>query len=153
MDYWTFDGYLAIKERLAGRKFEVPKAIFPGMELRIEAPVDFRLNIHVLLSDALTTQNLNDFKSALQIRSSNNYARALSDEALIEYARSLDPSKAKIHGFQEADLKNEEKLLQLGSMTALVTRESLCDAIKRIPPDTCLVIMPYDTSDGLAELD
>ncbi|ODN25816.1 hypothetical protein BED46_020240 [Burkholderia contaminans] len=153
MDYWTFDGYLAIRERLAARKLEISKAIFPGMELRIEAPVDFRLNIHVLLSDALTTQNLNDFKSALQIRSSNNYARALSNEALIEYARSLDPSKAKIHGFQDTDLKDEEKLLRLGSMTALVTRESLRDAIKRIPPDTCLVIMPYDTSDGLSELD
>ena len=61
-------------------------------------------------SAALTTQNLNDFKSALQIRSSNNYARALSNEALIEYARSLDPSKAKIHGFQDTDLKDEEKL-------------------------------------------
>ena len=153
MDYWTFDGYLAIKERLAARKLEIPKTIFPGMELRIEAPVDFRLNIHVLLSDALTTQNLNDFKSALQIRSSNNYVRALSNEALVEYARSLDPSKAKVHGFQEADLKDEEKLLRLGSMTALVTRESLSDAIKRIPPDTCLIIMPYDTSDGLSELD
>lgn len=67
MDYWTFDGYLAIRERLAARKLTIPKAIFPGMELRIEAPVDFRLNIQVVLSDALTKQQLQDFKAALRI--------------------------------------------------------------------------------------
>src|SRR5208337_289183 len=45
MDYWTFDGYLALRERLAARGLSLCKAVFPGMELRIEAPVDFRLNI------------------------------------------------------------------------------------------------------------
>ena len=150
MDYWTFDGYFAIRERLATRKITIPKAIFPGMELRIEAPVDFRLNIQVVLSDALTKQQLQDFKAALRIGAID---RALSNESLIAFARTLDPSKAKVHGFQEADLKDEEKLLQLGSMTALVTRESLRAAIKQVPPDTCLVILPYDTSDGLSKLD
>jgi hypothetical protein len=67
MDYWTFDGYLAIRDRLAARKLTIPKAIFPGMELRIEAPVDFRLNIQVVLSDSLTKQQLQDFKAALRI--------------------------------------------------------------------------------------
>lgn len=150
MDYWTFDGYLAIRDRLAARKLTIQKAVFPGMELRIEAPVDFRLNIQVVLSDALTKQQLQDFKAALRIGAIN---RALSDESLVAFARTLDPSKAKVHGFEEADLKDEGKLLQLGSMTALVTRESLREAIKQIPPDTCLVILPYDTSDGLSKLD
>lgn len=150
MDYWTFDGYFAIKDRLAVRNLTIPKAIFPGMELRIEAPVNFRLNIHVLLSDTLSKQQLQDFKSELRIRSIN---RALSDESLVAFAQTLDPSKAKVHGFQEVDLKNNEKLLQLGSMTALVTRESLREAINQVPQDTCLIILPYDTSDGLSKLD
>ena len=150
MDYWTFDGYLAIRARLAARNLTIPKTIFPGMELRIEAPVDFRLNIQVVLSDALTEQQLQDFKAALRIGAID---RALSNESLIAFARTLDPSKAQVHGFQEADLKDEQKLIQLGSMTALVTRESLRSAIKQVPPDTCLVILPYDTSDGLSKLD
>ncbi|MBK7259527.1 MAG: hypothetical protein IPI01_17325 [Ignavibacteriae bacterium] len=145
MDYWTFDGYLAIRARLAARNLTIPKTIFPGMELRIEAPVDFRLNIQVVLSDALTEQQLQDFKAALRIGAID---RALSNESLIAFARTLDPSKAQVHGFQEADLKDEQKLIQLGSMTALVTRESLRSAIKQVPPDTCLVILPYDTSMG-----
>jgi len=150
MDYWTFDGYLAITDRLRTRKLSIEKAIFPGMELRIEAPVDFRLNIQVILSDSLTRQQLQDFKASLRIGSID---RTLSDESLVYFASTLDRSKAKVHGFEESDLRNEEKLLQLGSMTAKVTRESLRQAITQIPADTCLVIMPYDTSDGLSKLD
>lgn len=150
MDYWTFDGYLAIRDQLAAHKLVLPKAVFPGMELRIEAPVDFRLNIQVVLSDSLTKQQLQDFKTALRI---GTIDRPLSDEALIDFARMLDASKAKVHGFEPADLSDNNKLLQLGSMTAKVTRESLREALKQIPAETCLLIMPYDTSDGLQKLD
>lgn len=150
MDYWTFDGYWAIKDRLTSRGLKTSKTIFPGMELRIEAPVDYRLNIHVLLSDDLSKQQLQDFKGALRIGA---IGRALSNESLIAFAKTLDPSKARVHGFSTNDLKNDEKLLQLGSMTALITRESLRDAIKQIPDGSCLVILPYDTSDGLSKLD
>ena len=150
MDYWTFDGYLAIRDRLVARGLVLPKAVFPGMELRIEAPVDFRLNIQVILSDSLTKQQLQDFKAALRIGAID---RGLSDESLIAFAQTLDPSKAKVHGFQNADLNDDGKLLQLGSMTALVARESLRKALKQIPEDTCLVILPYDTSDGFSKLD
>jgi len=151
MDYWTFDGYLAIRDRLAARKLVLPKAIFPGMELRIEAPVDFRLNIQVVLSDSLTKQQLQDFKTAIRIGAID---RPLSDESLVAFARKLDPSKAKVHGFDPPDLGDDNNnLLQLGSMTAKVTRESLFKALKQIPANTCLVIMPYDTSSGLRNLD
>src|SRR5947209_12375323 len=91
MDYWTFDGYLAIRDRLAARNLTISKAIFPGMELRIEAPVDFRLNIQVVLSDCLSKQQLQDFKAALRISAID---RSLSDESLIAFARSLDVGKA-----------------------------------------------------------
>ena len=152
MDYWTFDGYLALRDSIISRDITLQKTIFPGMELRIEAAVDYRLNIQVVLSDSLKKQQLQDFKAALRIRMGTT-DRSLSDEALIAFARTLDVSKAKIHGFNEADLMQEDKLLQLGSMTAVITRESLSDAIKQIPQNTCFVIMPYDTSDGLSELD
>lgn len=150
MDYWTFDGYLAIRDRLTARQLDVQKAIFPGMELRIEAPVDYRLNIQVILSDLLTKQQLQDFKTALRI---GGIDRPLSDESLIAFAKTLDASKAEVHGFNQSDLSDETKLLQLGSMTAKITRESLRDAFKQIPEGTCLMIMPYDTSDGLKNLD
>lgn len=150
MDYWTFDGYLAIRDRLTTRQLDLQKAIFPGMELRIEAPVDYRLNIQIILSDLLTKQELQDFKAALRIGAIN---RPLSAESLIAFAKTLDPSKAEVHGFKQSDLSDNTKLLQLGSMTAKITRESLRDAFKQIPEATCLVIMPYDTSDGLKNLD
>lgn len=152
MDYWTFDGYLAIRDRLVARKLDLPKTLFPGMELRIEAPVDFRLNIQVVMSDALTKQQLLDFKAALQIHIGVS-DRPLSNESLAAYARTLDPSKAKVYGFEPSDFSDDSKLIQLGSMTVKVTRESLRRAINQAPPDTCLVIMPYDTSDGLQKLD
>jgi hypothetical protein len=41
----------------------------------------------------------------------------------------------------------------LGSQTAVVTRESLENAIKLAGEDRCLIIQPYDTNDGLEELD
>jgi ABC-type lipoprotein export system ATPase subunit len=150
MDYWMFDGYLLLKDYLQRKNITLTKQILPGMELRIDAPVDFRLNIQVLLSDSLSTQQLLDFKSALEIGTIN---RPLSDESLIAFARTLDQSKASIHGFQAADLSNDTKLLELGSMTAKITRESLREAMKRIPEKTCLIVMPYDTSDGLLKLD
>ena len=150
MDYWTFDGYLALKERVSQRGLALDKAIFPGMELRIEAPVDYRLNIHVLLSDRLTAQQLQDFKATLRIGSID---RPLSDESLVAFARTLDESKAKVHGFEKADLTDENKLLELGSKTAKITRESLKQAQRQIPEDSCFIILPYDTSDGLQRLD
>src|SRR5436305_8610408 len=52
MDYWTFDGYVRLKRFLHEHPdVELRKREFPGMELRCEAPVPFRLNIHVILSD------------------------------------------------------------------------------------------------------
>lgn len=120
MDYWTFDGYLKLRKFLAAQQPALPCTVFPGMELRIEAPVDFRLNIQVILSDQLSDQQLANFRSALLVNK-----QPLSDEALVQFARTLDESKAKVHGFTPADLKDPVKLLELGSMTAKVTRESL----------------------------
>lgn len=150
MDYWTFYGYLEFRKYLDDKKLILTKAVFPGMELRVEAPVDYRLNIQVILSDKHSPQELNDFKNALCIRSIN---RPISDEALIRFAKTLDPSKAKVHGFKPPADLSEPDLLKLGAMTAEITKESLGDAIKKARPSEAFIIMPYDTSDGLKDLD
>lgn len=150
-DYWTFDGYLEFKKYIKTKKLTLNKRVFPGMELRVEAPVDYRLNIQVLLSDELTEQQLKDFKAKLKIGS---IGRNLSDDALKDFAKSLDDSKAKEHGFASPSTLTDLELLQLGAKTAQITKESLCaDAFSAIPPKTGYILLPYDTSDGLLKLD
>jgi ABC-type lipoprotein export system ATPase subunit len=149
MDYWTFDWYLELQEYVTTKPYELKKTVFPGMELRIESPTDYRLNIHVILSDKLSKQELVDFKSELYILSID---KKLSDDALIRFAKSLDESKAAKHGYANPDTLNDDKLLQLGSQTAEITKESLGKAFNQIPIDTGYVILPYDTSDGLLNL-
>ncbi|KND50677.1 MAG: ATPase involved in DNA repair [Parcubacteria bacterium C7867-001] len=150
-DYWTFDGYLEFKDYIKRKNLKLNKTVFPGMELRVEAPVDYRLNIQVILSDELTAQQLKDFKAKLRIGSLN---RSLSDDAIKEFAQTLDDSKAKTHGFKSPSTLNDTELLELGSKTVVVTKESLCrDAFTAIPPKCGYILLPYDTSDGLVKLD
>ena len=152
VDYWTFEGYITLREYAANNPGSLleGKLILPGIELRVEAPVDYRLNMQLMFDDALTTQCLRDFRQKLEIRSTR---RSISDEALIQFARSLGADKARLHGKQDY-MESDETALLLGSMTAEVTRESLEEAISSLPSrDRCLVVMPYDTSDGLAALD
>lgn len=150
MDYWTFDGYIQFTKYLKRRNVSCSKTIFPGMELRVEAPVDYRLNIHVILSDLLTEQQLDDFKSKLMIRGIN---RPISDESIMEFAKRLDASKARVHGFAAPEHLSDNDLLRLGAMTIEVTQGSLKGAIDSVPPATAYIILPYDTSDGLESLD
>jgi hypothetical protein len=149
-DYWTFDGYIQFINHLRDRNLSCSKTIFPGMELRVEAPVDYRLNIQVILSDALTEEQLEDFKSSLRVRS---ISRRISDESIMAFARTLDASKAKIHGFDDPSHLNDNDLLRLGMMTIEVTKSSLGAAIQAVPPATAYIVLPFDTSDGLEKLD
>jgi hypothetical protein len=149
VDYWTFDGFEEIRAHVKAGKANLTKTVFPGMELRVEAPVDYRLNVQVLLSDQLTRQQRADFKAALRLSGSG---RSISEEALIEFGRGLSADKARKHGFTGNYADDELQLLSLGSQTAEVTRESLVDAKMAIPDGTCLIILPYDTSDGLEKL-
>ncbi|RIK32477.1 MAG: hypothetical protein DCC56_01330 [Anaerolineae bacterium] len=149
-DYWTFDGYLHFNDYMRRSGLSCSKMIFPGMELRVEAPVDYRLNMQVILSDSLTVQSLEDFKSKLMVRSLN---RRISDESVMEFAKSLDAGKAKIHGFDDPKKLGESDLLRLGASTIEVTQDSLKSAMESVPPGTVYLIMPFETSDGLARLD
>jgi ABC-type cobalamin/Fe3+-siderophores transport system ATPase subunit len=150
MDYWTFDWYLELQDYIKENPNSLKKTVFPGMELRIECPVNYRLNIHCILSDKLSKQELIDFKSELYIRSID---KKLSNDSLKRFAKSLDESKARSHGFYDPKTLSENKLIELGSKTAEITKESLTKAFKQIPIDTGFVILPYDTSDGLQGLD
>ena len=149
MDYWTFDGYIEFRRFLKKKSLELKKTVFPGMEMRIEAPVAYRLNLQVLLSDSLTDQQLSDFKSRLIIRT---IKRNLSDEALESFAKTLDESKARVHGYKSPRSLNKSELLELGSKTAEITKESLEEALATVP-GLAFIIMPWDTSGGLMELD
>lgn len=148
MDYWTFDGYWAVRDHLASQQQPLDKAVFPGMEVRVEAPVEYKLNLQVILSDALTRQQLSDFKGTLRL---GGLDRPISDECLIEFAQTLDPSVAAKYGLPSQPL-SEGELLELGSMTAKITRQSLEKAVYQVS-NSCLIIMPYDTSDGLKNLE
>lgn len=150
VDYWTFEGFEALQSHVNSGKAVLNKTVFPGMELRVEAPVDYRLNVQVLLSDRLTRQQRADFKAALRL---SGNGRSISEEALIEFGKGLSADKAKKHGFSGNYADDDMQLLSLGSQTAEVTRESLVLAKQAIPEGTCLIILPYDTSDGLEKLD
>lgn len=148
-DYWTFDGYLELrKTHQAGEA--IHKTVFPAIELRIESASKHRLNIHVILSDKLTDQQLNDFKGQLRLRLID---RPLSDEALIEYARRLDGAKAKIHGAGEGYLDDPVVLARIGAETAEITKASFEAALKTIPASLRLVMVPYDCYGGMEKID
>lgn len=152
MDYWTFDWCVLLKKYLLDNPDELTKIVLYGMELRVECPVNYRLNIHVILSDKLTKQQLEDFKSELRIRIGNN-SKKLSNEALIGLAKSLGKDKAKVHGYENPESLSDDQLLELGNKTAEITKDSLFEAFKQIPPDMGYILLPYDTSDGLLKLD
>lgn len=150
MDYWTFEGYFQFRQYLSEKGIDIGKTILPGMELRVEAPVDYRLNIHVILSDLLSNQQLRDFQSKLKIGSID---RPISNESIIQFATTLDESKARIHGFSHPNGLTKDKLLLLGAMTVEVTKESLKEAMNSLPSGSGYILLPYDTTDGLKNLD
>ena len=148
-DYWTFDGYLALREAHETGE-TIHKTIFPAIELRIESATKHRLNIHVILSDKLSVQQLKDFKQQLRLRLTD---RPLSDEAIIEYAKQLGAVKAKKHDAPDNYLDSAIELAKLGSKTAEVTKASFEEALKRVPSDQRLVMVPYDCYGGMEGID
>lgn len=151
MDYWTFEGWFALKRRL--KKPGAPKltkTVFAGIELRLAAPTSCRLNAHVLFSDEVDEQVLHDFKSALQVEIIN---RPLSDGSLIDLARKVSEDKLRVHGFKKSEIdSDEQKALLAGATIAEINCESYKKAIEKVPRGQAIGFMPYDTSDGLSEV-
>lgn len=150
MDYWTFDGFVELRRFLARRSdVTLTKTVFPGIELRCDAPTDFSLNIHALLSDTLSDQQLADFKAALKLQLSD---RPLSTEALTELPRLLAPDKIrKLSGTPVLPADDEERYV-LGCKAARIDVGSLREAFRQVPDGTSLLYVPFDTYGGLEGL-
>lgn len=151
MDYWTFDGWFALKRRLAMEDApKLLKRVFPGIELRLMAPMTGRLNAHVIFSDEIADQMLRDFKAALNVELIN---RPLSDDSLAALARMIGDDKLKLHGFMKVDVDADAAVaLQAGSVMAEINCESYKNAIGKVPNGYAVGFMPFNTSDGLAEV-
>jgi len=151
MDYWTFDGWFALKRRLAQEGApKLLKRVFPGIELRLMAPMAGRLNAHVLFSDEIADQMLLDFKAALQVELVN---RPLSNDSLVALARLVGEDKLKHHGCNKSEVDaDDDEALRAGSVIAEINCDSYKTAIERVPNGYALGFMPFNTSDGLAEV-
>jgi ABC-type lipoprotein export system ATPase subunit len=153
MDYWTFDGWLALKRRLQEAGAPVlKKVVFPGIELRLDAPTTYRLNAHVVFSDETSDQDLYNFKAKLLVSVINE---PLSDECLIKFARTkLKPDILEKHGFKhEVVQSSDDAALLAGSSIAVLHAESYKAAISAVPDGNAIGFMPWDTNDGLAQAD
>lgn len=153
MDYWTFDGYLAIAEyenqhpgALGG------KIIFPGIELRVESSLKQRLNVHLVLDPNVSPQTLRDVLAVLKVNLKCG-DRSLSDECLIRHARELGPDRLAKGSFDEQKVADDEDYaLHVGWQTAMVTQESLREALRTVSHHG-LLLMPWDTYGGLQDID
>ncbi len=151
MDYFTFDGFTQIRNFLRDNpEVKINKTIFPGIELRIEAPVDYRLNIHAIFQEDIKHQELEDFKSTLKIFGSDDI---LSRESIIKAAKKLPPDKAETHIGNKDYKNNDDVAFELGIKTIKITRESFDCAVKKLTKEKCLIILPFDTNDGISKLD
>jgi len=151
MDYWTFDGWFALKRRLAQAGApKLEKTVFPGIELRLVAPMDGRLNAHVLFSNDIDDQVLLDFRAALNVALID---RPLSDYSLKYLARHVGEDLLRDKGFKKSDVgSSDETALLAGSTVAEITCESYKQAIRSVPNGQALGFMPFNTNDGLADV-
>lgn len=151
MDYWTFDGWFALKRRLAqlgAPKLE--KTVFPGIELRLVAPMDARLNAHVLFSNEIDDQVLHDFRAGLNVALID---RPLSDYSLKCLARHVGEDLLRQKGFSKENVDSIDDIaLKAGSTIAEISCESYKQAIRNVPNQMALGFMPFNTNDGLADV-
>ncbi|QLW74703.1 hypothetical protein HV139_11625 [Citrobacter freundii] len=154
MDYWTFDGWFALKHRLSQPDAPVLyKTVFPGIELRLMAPMKGRLNAHVLFSDLIDDQELLDFKSNLKVEFPGQEASNLSNAALIKFARSVPKDKLRHHSLDSDKVKNnDEYALRAGSIMAELNCDSYKLAISKVKNGNAIGFMPFDTNDGLTDI-
>lgn len=131
MDYWTFDGWFALQKRLKEQGSPaLKKTVFPGIELRLAAPMKGRLNAHVLFSNEIDKQALLDFKSALRIELIN---RPLSNQALIDLAKQTGADKLAKHGFIKTEVDTDDgKALLAGAVIAEINPDSYKEAIAKV---------------------
>lgn len=152
MDYWGFDGWFALKRRLAQPGApRLEKTVFPGIELRLCAPMSGRLNAHVIFSDQIDDQRLRDFLSVLRLELTDD---PLSKLGLISYARRASRDLLSKHGFKKIDIDADDgKALEAGYKIAELKVDSYKVAIKATPDGQAIGFMPFMTHDGLGRVD
>lgn len=151
MDYWTFDGWFALKRRLSEPDApKLTKTVFPGIELRLAAPMKGRLNAHVLFSNELNDQILKDFLSHLRLAENS---RPLSDGGLIDFAKQVPDALLRYHGFKPEQVAADDAQAYIaGAKIAELTCDSYKEAIAKVPDEQAIGFMPYDTNDGLSDV-
>ena len=151
MDYWTFDAWFALKLRLSDSDApKLTKKVFPGIELRLSAPTEKRLNAHVIFSDEIPDQHLKDFLANLKIE---RLDRSVSKDALVDLARTTAADMLAKKGHKKEVVESDyADALLAGYKLAEVQTESYKKAIASVPNELAIGFMPYDTSDGLAEV-
>lgn len=153
MDYWTFNGWFALKKRLSEKGAPtLNKKVFPGIELRLVSPTTYRLNAHVVFADDISDQDLHNFKSKLEVALID---QPLSDECLIRLAREkVGEDKLIEIGLKAADVvADDAPALLAGSKIAEIVPDTYKEAINRVPKRKAIGFMPWDTNDGLAKAD
>lgn len=152
MDYWGFDGWFALKRRLAQPGApQLEKTVFPGIELRLCSPMSGRLNAHVIFSDKIDDQLLRDFRSALKLELVD---LPLSNHGLITYARNATAALLAKHGIKKPDIDaDDRKALEAGYKIAELKADSYRAAIKSVPDGLAIGFMPFMTNDGLGHVD
>lgn len=152
MDYWHFDGWFALQNRLAQTGAPtLKKTVFPGIEIRLAAPMRKRLNAHVIFSNEIGDQQLRNFLSALRLELIN---QPLSEDGLIQYARRVGADYLDTHHFEKDVVDaNDTVALEAGSKIAEINCESYKKAIADTPDGLALGFMPFTTNDGLTEVD
>jgi len=152
MDYWTFDGWFKLQERLtqAGAP-KLEKTVFPGIELRLSAPMRGRLNAHVIFSNEINQQYLKDFLSTLRLEFID---KPLSNNSLREYARYVGEDHLISHGYSKQKVDTDDDIaLEVGYKIAELKVESYVKAISEIPDGLGLGYMPFTTNDGLSQIE
>ncbi|MGS8281603.1 TrlF family AAA-like ATPase [Pseudomonas aeruginosa] len=151
MDYWTFDGWFALKQRLSDADApKLTKKVFPGIELRLSAPTEKRLNAHVIFSDEIADQHLKDFLANLKIE---RLDRSVSKDALVDLARATAADMLAKKGHKKEIVESDyADALLAGYKLAEVKTDSYKNAIASVPNEFAIGFMPYDTSDGLTEV-
>lgn len=152
MDYWNFDGWFALKRRLEQPGApRLNKTVFPGIELRLCAPMAGRLNAHAVFSDKIDDQHLRDFLSKLTLEL---VELPLSENGLVSYARHVTTDLLAKHGFKKADIDADNaKALEAGYKIAELKADSYKAAIKSVPQGLAIAFMPFTTNDGLGDVD
>ena len=148
-DYWTFDGYLRIQKQVAAQDLRLDKALFPGIELRVAAPTNFRLNFHVVLSDEVPPDRLEGFIQTLRLV---DLDAAPTKSCLIRLGRDAPEDIWKTYG--DPKRRGEELAdYELGWKIAEVSIDSVRAALKPFERSEYVVVQPYDTYGGLQKLD